>query len=61
MSDDDFYRVPKWHAPHPHMPDRPRCGTLNSRGNPTHRIAKSVPVTCEKCKRAMGRAGGGTP
>lgn len=43
----------KWHAPHPSDPRRPLCGTVGEDGNPTHRVAKTVPVTCARCKKAL--------
>lgn len=43
----------KWHAPHPSDPRRPLCGTVGEDGNPTHRVAKTLPVTCARCKKAL--------
>lgn len=45
----------KWHAPHPADPRRPLCGTVGEDGNPTHRVAKTLTVTCERCKKALAK------
>lgn len=45
----------KWHAPLPADPSRPLCGTVGEDGNPTHRVAKTLTVTCAKCKKALAK------
>jgi len=50
----------KWHAPHPLIPRRPLCGTVGEDGNPTYRVATFLPVTCERCKRAIAKLTGGS-
>ena len=45
----------KWHAPHPANPKRPACGTVGEDGNPTHRVAKTMTVTCARCKKALAK------
>lgn len=45
----------KWHAPLPADPRRPLCGTVGEDGNPTHRVAKTLAVTCAKCKKALAK------
>lgn len=53
MSEDGF-RVPAWHAQHPNRSERyPLCGTVNMRGRPTHRVVKTLDVTCAKCLKAL--------
>ena len=51
---EDGYRVPAWHAQHPNRSERyPLCGTVDVRGRPTHRVAKTLTVTCKKCLKAL--------
>lgn len=45
----------KWHAPLPADRRRPLCGTVGEDGAPTHRVAKTLMVTCAKCKKAMAK------
>lgn len=45
----------KWHAPLPADPRRPLCGTVSESGAPTHRVAKTLPVTCARCKKALAK------
>lgn len=55
MSEDGF-RVPAWHAQHPGRSERyPLCGTVDARGRPTHRVVKTLDVTCAKCLKAAAR------
>lgn len=55
MSEDGF-RVPAWHAQHPGRSERyPLCGTVDVRGRPTHRVVKTLDVTCAKCLKAVAR------
>ena len=55
MSEDGF-RVPAWHAQHPNRSERyPLCGTVNLRGRPTHRVVKTLDVTCAKCLKKLAR------
>lgn len=53
MSEDGF-RVPAWHAQHPGRSERyPLCGTVDVRGRPTHRVVKTLDVTCAKCLKKL--------
>ena len=53
MSEEGF-RVPAWHAQHPNRSERyPLCGTVDLRGRPTHRVVKTLEVTCAKCLKAL--------
>jgi hypothetical protein len=43
----------KWHAPLPADPRRPLCGQQATAGGPTHRVAKTLDVTCTKCLKKL--------
>jgi hypothetical protein len=45
----------KWHAPHPADARRPLCGTVGEDGAPTQRVAKTLTVTCARCKKALAK------
>jgi hypothetical protein len=45
----------KWHAPHPANPKLPACGTVGEDGRPTHRVAKTLTVTCARCKKVLAK------